>query len=587
MDDQTPTKTETNQGTLEGSEVPQSTETLDVQPKIPIVRQEASLTRLVTPEELDVYFDKTDEASDRILARAELEVQLPSVNRDDKSISIPSSLEGNEYSLFLSIATLCHLSAVNLYLYESKLLVNTKKDSQKFIDGFLVGTYSGKPCKLDRSKKDLELGRAFAYALKLRGEMIKLEKLDLLSKNNFYFGNNPEERVSNTPIVFGAKLKFIDIFEDPKFGSAMYSVLLYLFEQVGLSQFDEKDYHASFMRHTLRFDEVVARFYQPVKTTKRGKTVVTSYRKGKKPNPSPLLTKGEYNLLMKIAGPLWTDLDHFKTEWTNSVLSTTKSDSIIDRLRRLYKSRFEFLQKFGSLTTKRLQEVRAFKNNANLKKVDVTQQMLTDTLQKRANPGEQFLREAIKVFETNHWVWDEFEVTNEIQEGQLKNFIIREVMASYVEDQVLIIKVDRIDILPLEKDVIKCLSALKHLISRLREFSGRVGRCTVLYDVSILERRFVPAKIIMEHVMSGAAAMLHDYKPAFIEFLLERFFQIKTTSTEFFNFLKKILTACELCMKESTSDWKTDRDSLLRFSDSLTKVVKELTFSSNLYVQPK
>jgi hypothetical protein len=510
------------------------------------------------------------------------------VNREERIVELPSLLESHEDSLFLAAATLCNIANVGVILYDSEIAINTKKDTQKFLDGFLVGTYSGTPCKLDRSKKDLELGRAFAYALKLRGEMIKLGKLDLLAKNNFYFGNNPEEKVDKTPIPFGAKQKFIDVFEDPMFGNAMYSVFLYLFEEAGLSQFEEKDYNASFSRHTLRFDEVVSRFYQAVKVTKRGKTIVTGFRKGKKPNPSPLLTKGEYNLIMKIATPMWHDLDQFKDEWSSTVFSTAKSDKILDRLRRLYKSRFEFLQKFGSLTTKRLQEVRAFANNATLKKVDITLDMLVNTLKHRSSPGTQFLREVLKLFDSNKWALDEFELNNGIKEKSLTDYIIKEAMASYVEDQVFIVKVEDLPgVIPLEKDVIQCLSALKTILNRIRELSNRIGRCTSLYDVTLLERRFVPANIIIEHVIKGIPPLADNYKAEVIEFLLERFFQIKTSGVEFVTFLQKFYDQLLDIQKYAKGDWRTNREVLIDFSTRLTKVRAQLVLNQDLYVQPK
>jgi len=543
--------------------------------------------RLIESEKIEQLYTYGEERIDTLLVRDELDVQLPKIDREKRAIELPASLEGQERSIFLVIAALCKLSGVELYEYDSKVVTNTKNGTDAFCDGFLIGTYSDKPTKLDRAKKDLDFGKACAFALKIRGELVKLEKLELIAKNNFYFGNNPGEKVGNTLITYGLKLKMIDIWEDPMVGQAMYGIFLYLFEQVGLSQFADDVHATTLLKYTLKFDEVVQKFYQPIRTTKRGKTQITGFRKGKKPNPSPLLTKGEYNLIMKVAAPLWTDLDQFKKDWPKSILAPSKAEQLLAPLGRLYKSRFEFLQKFGSLTTKRLQEIRISENAANIKKVDVTLTMLHNTLKKRASPGTQFRREVKKLFETNDWAIKEFEINNEILEGEFKNFVVQEITASYVEDVIFIIKGEAVNVLPIEKETLQCLKVLKTLIGRIREFAARANRCRGLYDVKQLEIKWLAADTVLTHLLKAFETITNKFNNPTITFLLERFFQVKTTAEEFLTFLIDLENRCMILEKESKNDWKLDAQKRALFQLEINRVCTCLKTGENLYVQPK
>jgi len=587
MDEHTPTKIEENNDGIDtiDVEIP-VTGTKDPQ-QLPKALNK-SPTRLVDAETIDHLYAHGAEKIDIILVKDELNVQLPKVDREKRIIELPSSLEDQERSIYLVITALCKLSDVRILLYDSQVITNTKRGTDAFCDGLLIGTYSNKPTKLDRAKKDLDFGKACAFALKVRGELVRLEKLELISKNNFYFGNNPSEKVGNTAITYGLKLKMIDIWEDAVVGQAMYGVLLYLFEQIGLNQFSDEDHMTSLLKYTLKFDEVVAKFYQPIRTTKRGKTQITGYRKGKKPNPSPLLTKGEYNLIMKIAGPLWTDLDQFKKDWPQSVLAPSKTEKLLSPLARLYKSRFEFLQKFGSLTTKRLQEIRIFENNANLKKVDVTLTMLHNMLKKRNSPGTQFRREVKKIFETNEWALKEFEINNGILEGENKNYIVQEITASYVEDAIYIVKGEAIpDVVPIEKDTLQCLKMLKTIIGRIREFAARAARCRGLYEVQQLRVRWMSASTILAHLIKAFESYSNKFRNETITFLLERFFQVKTTAEEFSYFLTTLENRCMELEKASKTEWQTDMERRNFFQIEIQKTCLCLTEGESLYVQPK
>jgi len=569
MEEQTPNKIIINQSSS-ASALDDKPQEIEISPDVKIESMK-SLRRSLNSEEIAHAFEEAQNVSEDKIHRELLKTHLPVVDRDRRNVDIPANLANQERNLYYIICSICHLTGVSISTYETDTPSVTKKDSDAFLDGLLIGTFDSKPTKLDRNKTLGELGRCIAFSLKVRGELHKLFKAEWLVKNHWFFGNNPTEVMNKVPVPFGSKVKLIDIWENKNFGDAMYSVLLYLFEELGLSQLNEQDYTSSILKYSLRFEDIVAKFYQPIRSTKRGKTIISGYRKGKKPNPSPLLTKGEYQLILKLADPMWKDLDTYKSEWLNILLAQTRASVTIDELRKLYKSRFEFLQKFGALTTKRLQEIRLIENNANLKKIDITNDMLSKLLKNRRNPGVKFARELEKLFKTNQWAIDEFEINNDLQEKQFRQYAVNEIVVSYVEDGLFIIKDDSApepEILKLEKDVMIALKQVKTFLRRARELSNRLNQFRGVLEKELFERKLVAFLVISSPTLE-AIKSLEKINTVHVTFIMSRLYHSDISGENIYTFFQGLGTEIEQIERLAKTSWKEKNEFFTEIRNSI------------------
>jgi len=572
MLDETNTKIEINQGTNDLSLDTEPIEEVSPPHKVK-TDSKRSLRKSLESEELSNAFEEAQIASEYATQLEMMKTLLPVCDREKRGIEIPANLKKQERNVWLILTSLAYLTGVSVTEYETEISYVTKKDSDRFLDGLLIGTMDSKPTRLDRNKTLNELGRAIAFSLKVRGELHKLNKSEWLIRNHWFFGNNPTETMNKVPVPFGSKVKLIDIWENKNFGDAMYSVFIYLFEELGLNQFSDVDYRSSILKYTLRFEDIIQKFYQPIRSTKRGKTTISGYRKGKKPNPSPLLTKGEYQLVLRVADPMWKDLDTYKSEWLNILLAESKASNTIDELRKLYKSRYEFLQKFGAMTTKRLQEIRIIENNVNLKKVDVTPDMLTRLLKNRASPANSFCREVRKMFKTNLWAIDEFEINNELEEKQFDQFIAKEIVLSYVEDGYFKLKDESqqaVEPIQIEKKLLEALKTIQVLFKRLRELSNRLNQFRGVSELKLLERKLVALVFITPHVSEGIKKM-SEFTMKDIDFILSRYYHVETTALSLNNFIQELNVQIDYIDKCRALDWKTNNEVLFELRDSILK----------------
>jgi hypothetical protein len=483
--------------------------------------------RRLSDEDIQMIYDEGRVQAEQLIRRQIDNNVLPYVNREAVEVYIPQNLRNQESQLFHIIAGLCYHTRVSLIEYETSLVSATVRDSNEFLDGFLLGFYDAKPTRLDRSKKSLEQGLAFAFALKVRGELIKIQKSEWLIKNNYFFGNNPEEKIGNISVSFVLKQKIIGIFEDPKVGSAFYGILCYLYEMMGLAQFSSEDYESSILKYTIKFEDVISKFYQPVRATRKGKVQIISWRKGSKPNPSPLLKKKEFDILVEIASPLWKDLDEYKKDWSTIVLSASPAQRIETLIGRLYKARFEFLQKFGSLTTKRLQELRKLLNVANKKKAEVKPENLTALLSARPSPANHFVKEIAKCFKSMKYLLHDFEFRNDIASGNWHKVVFEDVFSYYFDENIIQVRGDRVIDQPerLEQGLKTQLKNLRAFGRRMRELSNRITSLAYLSAPQLLARKVHGVKIIIEQIKPLIAELVHlDKKDA--DFLISRILHI-------------------------------------------------------------
>jgi hypothetical protein len=267
-----------------------------------------------------------------------------------------------------------------------------------FLEGFLIGVRDSKPTHLSRSKKGMELGRACAYAMKIKAFAEHYGIVALLQKDNFFFGNNPNEVTSDkSKVQFFFKSKMRIIFRNSDIGMRFYNIIHYLMSRLCLTQFDKAEDILS--NHVMGFDDYYTSLLPKIYSkNKRNLGEVIGVRRPKIPSASPVLSSLEMKLISDIAKPFWGALDSVKREW-KAYIMTGNFGQVSRYIQTLLRTRQDFLQKFASFTTFRLKNLRKFLDENKLIKAKVTEESLRDYLTYDHELSRRELRDGlVKIF---------------------------------------------------------------------------------------------------------------------------------------------------------------------------------------------
>ena len=327
--------------------------------------------------------------------------ELLFVDKEKGAVCLPSGfldMSGLEIPVLI-LSELCELTETQIFEFPSEQRLMTIEGSNDFLIGFLLGIQDTRPTKLSSKKVGIELGRACAFAMKVKAEFELMGIVSLLAPNQFFFGNSPMTATKeNVKVPFAPKITIEGQYKNAKMGERMWNTLHYLFGKLGLSQYDEEGAKEIVNLHMLKFDDVANSCLPAIRSTARkNKGEIIGRRKPKIPATSPLLLPCELSLIRKLAKPLWGSMSVLKENWiaTASALGPGPSK---DRIREIYRSRWKLIEAFANLTTKRLKTVRAQINDVKLTKAKVSIDQLRHMLEVRTNPVEEFYEELHVIF---------------------------------------------------------------------------------------------------------------------------------------------------------------------------------------------
>lgn len=95
---------------------------------------------------------------------------------------------------------------MKLYKTETPVEYNEEKDIEHFFVGLLFSVDENTALNYSKNKTFLELGKTCGFAIRTRGALRTSKHfgfgVDALKKDQYYFGNNPNEKISGKPVPF-------------------------------------------------------------------------------------------------------------------------------------------------------------------------------------------------------------------------------------------------------------------------------------------------------------------------------------------------------------------------------------------------
>jgi len=331
---------------------------------------------------------------------------LPHIDSSENKIYVPDTFGKDDNVIMASMVTL----AKSLEYDVVKLPYGERKYETPVDAAWQVATGIGF-CSLDyetkfliKDKADMyEFGRTVARSQQMLGYFNTEEKLglDALKRDHTWFGNNPNQTVTvgktQYPVNYVGKTLescFAEV-EWASYLAPMYLVLLrkshkFLSEDVKVST--TKDI-------MLQYTEVQDLFAkrETVLVPQKGKTAAVKVRKvPKKPKANSLLTKPEMSFVDQTISKVFNAIaSSSRDEWYDFIF-THGFSQIKKRIVENATVRSQILQRFASMTTKRLNEIR--NSGAHLKTVrkrDVRPKDLIDMLLRRSDLNSKFADELI------------------------------------------------------------------------------------------------------------------------------------------------------------------------------------------------
>lgn len=297
---------------------------------------------------------------------------------------------------------IAHKIGFRIMTFQSEIKCITVKDADDALIGLMLALKRPVKTSFSSAKTSTPLFSALGMSLRFRSWAEKHGLTAALRPNNFFFANNPGEtqKISNKemPVNYGTKHLIISLFENAAAGSMFYTLFNYCCKILDLSDCPEtEDYFCR--KNFISFDEMVKIGWIPVYSQKGQKRVLETYKKGAWPSRSPLFTKEEFHILSLCAENFFESLAPIRDSYYEMLLSN--GYSFIDKeIRRRFAIRHELLAKFAACSTKRLQELRALKNDQRIKKKDCKPADIKQLLSSRVQPLSSFAEEIKSIFKS-------------------------------------------------------------------------------------------------------------------------------------------------------------------------------------------
>jgi hypothetical protein len=326
-----------------------------------------------------------------------------------RTIVLPKQLmEGYEdgRELFAVLSKRLKLT-VRTYSDESFKIGDLPKTDLEFLRGVIHGVWGDEPIALHAKKSDFEEGRTLVRAAQIVGDFALNGHLDLLWKNHKLFSNNPGEvSMSNkTPVIpLKERLKRCFLSHEKALADLAYTLLKKTSHTVPDEELSKHILHC-----TMSYGAYVNLHFKQkraVQNTKRKKQSNEISKIPQKPSSSSILKKSELKIILDIHNSVFREPSFARKhdEWVYAIWNGDK-DAILDTIKHDMGARTLFLQKLGSLTTRRLNRIRKFLNSPSKRKADITPAELVSYLESRKAPLDEYLMEVISLQTPNTESW--------------------------------------------------------------------------------------------------------------------------------------------------------------------------------------
>jgi len=321
----------------------------------------AATSATTTVSKQEIYnaleqFDVQREVSNSI--KHETKSKVLYLSDSDKRIVIPSNCLKHDASVFLICGVIADIIGFDLIKYEVEGDYVLKPEYDNVFHGLLQQLRAPQFVRLERSKKGYALGSAIAAALSVKSEFEALGRVQMLRKNNFFFGNNSKEltgkkKKTAVAVPFGLKDTIVSAFKQEEVGEEFYKFLRDAFRVIGMTNYSEDNYSKMVRYAFIPFDELVKSFFR--KRRSKGKMTEEPVA-AQKPSKTKLFTDKEFDLFMDLLDVCWNSLDLVKEEYESLIWSDPKE--IFEKVKTVYSKRYTLIEKFASVTTKRLTELK-------------------------------------------------------------------------------------------------------------------------------------------------------------------------------------------------------------------------------------
>jgi len=349
-------------------------------------------------------------------------VLSPMISHADKVVVVYKSLMDEDYHAGHALIAFAKQLGYRVYLIDKPEKVTIRNDTLEGVaTGILVslGDFETQ-IRITPKSNEYERGRTFVRAMQIKGLFNSDPRLTLegLKRSQRFFGNNPGETETlnkrEVPVTsYEKEMASIIREDDPEIYRIFLSILKRSYTLLSPAVIER-----IIEEQTLSFTE-----FQSLYLTKR---LIVAPATGRapakeksiiphKPRSNTLLIKGEYDLICKIASHLFQNPLYCRT--AESWISKFHSDgikSIKNDLIGLNNKRAEFLEKYASLTTKRLQEARKiFENLKTKRKHDITTSEVIAMINARLDPVTSLVNEIGLLDPKNETILSSFTVRDD------------------------------------------------------------------------------------------------------------------------------------------------------------------------------
>lgn len=285
--------------------------------------------------------------------------------------------------------------------FKVKLLANQpvrlhNNVNESVIIGMYAGFYVEVPQNRNRTKTGYELGKTITHSLCVSHYFRDNKSLGLaaLIKDAYFYGNTTiEEGIRDVP--FGSKTLWCSYFQDTEMAESLWSVLNFISNHIKLTFLRDDEILHTISKNLIPFNVVTDRFTHVIKAPKKkGKKTEDKYKRPTFPKRSPLFTQYENDFLAKYLSYLWKPMDLLQNNWAQWVMEKGFT-ALVQAITLIYTTRWQTLQKFAKVTTKRLQQVRKLVNDDKLKKADITKERIELLINTRENKASSFASELV------------------------------------------------------------------------------------------------------------------------------------------------------------------------------------------------
>jgi len=337
----------------------------------------------------------------------EVTINSPRIVAKQRILVLPKAIFNSSEFLQILFAELAKENDLSIRLYEDeKTFDRLSEDQENLILG--ICSIAREPQRnikvLGNKESPYAEGQALAKGLIISSLFGEANLQKALIKNHKAFANNPGEEFEVNKKKFRVdpyRDHLLTLFGKHPQAKEFTSVVEMLIK--GLKHRLNDDAKADiFKGYMMPYNIYVSTYFYRILVVHSGRNKIERKKGGvpSKPKPSPLLHAAEQNIINILEGGIFSEpLPECKDflAWVETVCKEMGSLSNIDKIiSENYRKRTEFLQIFGNLTTKRLQEIRQSLNLGSTKrKADIRPEDLDSCLSQRKDPLGKFAQEIL------------------------------------------------------------------------------------------------------------------------------------------------------------------------------------------------